>query len=209
MNRRIKTMGVAALLSIALLVAAARTQGGQAPTEAPQPVRIAYVDLDRVAADSEMVKQRVASVEEDLQVKQKAFQAKADELRQLRQQVTQQESVLTAAQLEQKQARIRQLRDEMEYLQYQANKVFSDTSRDVIEPVLDEVLQAVERVAQVYKVDLVLRGDLVLFASERIDLTDAVVRDLDRVLKAASKAPPSPAKPPARRSSERMDTKKP
>jgi len=185
----------------ALLLAAARTQGGEATTSSVQPIRIAYVDLDRIAKNSDAVRNRVNTIEKDLSEKQKNYETKASELRQLRDQLLKQESVLTPAQTEQLKERIRKLRDEMDYLEYESSKIMSNTSRDVIEPVLDQVLVAVERVANAYKIDLVLRGDLVLFASERVDLTDTVVRELDRAAKTAP-APVSPASSPARRSSE-------
>lgn len=213
MNRWKKTMAVVGLLPIAFLLAMAPTQGGPEPATVPEPVRIAYIDLDRVADNSEMLKQRVnkvhADLEADLQVKDKAFRAKKEEWAKLRRQLAQQESILTAAQIKEKEARIGQLTDELELLQIQAKRVLDRTGRDIIEPVLDQVLETVERVAKAHKVDLVLRGDLVLFASERMDLTDAVVRELDRTLKAASNTRVSPAEPPSRRSPVGVGKKKP
>jgi outer membrane protein len=181
------------------LTAPATTRGGEAgSSSAQEPLRIGYVDLDRVAANSAMVKQRIDTVQQNLVAKQEKFQTMATELRELRRRLQQQASVLTAAQEENLKAQIRRLRDDMDKIEYDANKILSRTGRDVIEPVLDEVLAAVERVATAYKIDLVLRGDLVLYSSKRVDLTDAVVRELDRGARKSSN--PSPAKPPARRS---------
>ena len=175
-----------------------------APADSPSGpggIRIAYVDLDRVARDSQMVTKRVKNVEEHLAGKQETLKAKMKERNQLRSQLTQQDSVLTAAQTEQLRSKIKTLQDEIDFLTYQMNKAVSDTSRDVIEPVLDQVLESVERVAKASKVDLVLRGDLILFASERVDLTDWVIRDLDQTLP-ATETKASPAQGPARRSPE-------
>jgi len=195
------------LVAVAFLVAADRAKGGEATAPSAQPIRIGYVDLDRVASNSALVKERVSSVEQDLLEKQKNFKGKAEQLKQLNQDVTQQESVLTAAQLEQKKTQIRALRDELDRLQYESDKILNNTSRDIIEPVLDEVLAAVERIAKTYGFDLILRGDLVLYASDRVDLTDYVVRELDK--KAGTpKSSVSPASTPARRSSDAPESGK-
>lgn len=195
------------LVAVACLVVADRAKGGEATTTSVQPIRIGYVDMDRVAGNSQMVKERVSAVEQELLEKQKNFKAKAEELKQLSQEVSQQESVLSAAQLEQKKTRIRTLRDELDRLQYESDRILNKTSQDIIEPVLDEVLAAVERIAKAYGFDLILRGDLVLYASDRVDLTDAVVRELDK--KAGTPKPAvSPASTPARRSSDTPESGK-
>jgi outer membrane protein len=194
-------------MMVAFLSVAARTHSGETTTSSAQPIRIAYVDLDRVASDSQMVKARVSDVEKQLGEKQKDLKSKAEELKTLSQQLNQQESVLTPAQTAQLKERIAKLRDEVDRLQYESDRILNNTSRDIIEPVLDLVLAAVERVAKAYKIDLVMRGDLVLYASERVDLTDSVIRELDRAAKATG-APVTPASTPARRSSPPDEDKK-
>jgi Skp family chaperone for outer membrane proteins len=161
------------------LMSANGVQAADAGQTSSRGLRIGYVDLDRVAEQSAMVKKRVSRVETDLREKQKSYRDKAERLRELRRDLATRESVLTEAQIAEKQAEIRNLRDELDFLQYQANRTLNDTSRNVIEPVLDQVLMAVERVAGKYEIDIVLRGDLVLFASERVDLTKHVIYELD------------------------------
>jgi len=190
------------LTAVCVIIAAGAARVGRGASAPGRPIRIAYVDLDRVAKNSAMVKQKVSAVEKDLREKQKLYQDKADELRRLRRQLATQSTVLTPAQVDKIKNRIKQLRDEMDYLQYQADRVLNNSSREIIEPVLDQVLAAVEQVAKKYQIDLVLRGDLVLFASDRVDLTDAVIRELDRSL-GSSTSGVSPAKPPVPRSAVR------
>lgn len=184
---------------VVALLTAARTHSAETTTASAQPIRIAYVDLDRVAADSQMVRNRVSDVERQLADRQKDLKAKVEELKKLNLQLTQQESVLTPAQSNQIKDRIKSLRDEVDRLQYESDRILNNTSRDIIEPVLDLVLAAVERVAKTYRIDLVMRGDLVLFASDRVDVTDLVIRDLDRTV-ATTNAPITPASTPTRRS---------
>jgi len=193
MKRIVTIAGLAACLGLL-----AWTQAAQPPvrtpaaTPAPPPaaaaavasgsqgIRIGYVDLDRIAETSQVVRSRVTSVESALAAKQ--------------------ESVLTPAESERMKARLRQLEDEIDFLRYEGRKILSNTSSEVIEPVLDDILAAVERVAQANKIDLVLRGDLVLFASERVNLTSLVIREIDRTAGAAGATTVSPAKPAPGRS---------
>jgi len=196
------------LATVVALLTAARTYGAETTTASAQPIRIAYVDLDRVAADSQMVRNRVSDVERQLADRQKDLKAKVEELKKLNLQLTQQESVLTPAQSNQIKERIKSLRDEVDRLQYESDRILNNTSRDIIEPVLDLVLAAVERVAKANRIDLVMRGDLVLFASDRVDLTEYVIRELDRTGAATTNAPITPASTPARRSLTPEEEKK-
>jgi outer membrane protein len=194
-------------VAVAFLFVAVRAHAGEAPAPSAQPIRIAYVDLDRVASDSQMVRSRVSDVEKQLAEKQKDLKSKMAELKDLNSRLVQQESVLPPAQSAQIKEQIRKLRDDVDRLQYDSDKILNNTSRDIIEPVLDQVLAAVERVAKAYQIDLVMRGDLVLFASERVDLTDAIIRELDRAA-AATAGPVTPAGTPARRSATPDEGKK-
>jgi len=205
MNRLMRITAVAAIVWVA-----ARAHAGEATTStmsstptasSGQGIRICYVDVERITEGSQMIRDRVATVQKDLEEKQKTFKSKSEDLRQLTQQLSQQESVLTATQVTQLKERIRNLQDDLDRLQYDADRVLKKTGNEIIEPVLDDVLASVERVAQLYKVDLILRSDALLYASERVDLTDAVIQDLDRKL-GATKPAVSPASTPARRSSE-------
>ena len=193
---------------VPLLCAGARARAGEATTSSASPIRIGYVDLDRVASESQMVKSKVSEVERSLTERQKTYKVKSEELRQLRDQLSKQESVLTPAQSDQLKERIRKSREELSYIEFEGNQILGNTSREVIEPVLDQVLAAVERVAKAYGIDLILRGDLVLFASERVDLTDLVIRELDRGTKTTSGSV-SPTDIPARRSGEKKATPTP
>jgi len=200
MKRTMTTVAGATLLLGAFLLVVPRTQGGESPAPSVQPIRIAYVDLDRMA-ESQMVKERVKAVEKELMDKRESYKIKAEELRRLAEELRQQQAVLTPEQIAQKKQQVRVLQDELDRLNYEAERTVNKTSAEIIEPVLDEVLAAVESVARTYQIDLVLRGDFVLFGSERVDLTDTVIRELDR--KASAKQPPlSPASTPARRSAK-------
>ena len=208
MKRIVTIAGLAACLGLL-----AWTQAAQPPvrtpaaTPAPPPaaaaavasgsqgIRIGYVDLDRIAETSQVVRSRVTSVESALAAKQEDFKKKVDERNELRSRLAKQESVLTPAESERMKARLRQLEDEIDFLRYEGRKILSNTSSEVIEPVLDDILAAVERVAQANKIDLVLRGDLVLFASERVNLTSLVIREIDRTAGAAGATTVSPANP--------------
>jgi len=166
------------LLAAILMLCAATAR--PAASSSQEPVRIAYVDLDRVAENSKMVRQRIDSVEMELREKQEAYAEKMKELRSLRERLVKQESVMSEAQVEQAKARMQQLQDDLKYLEFEYGKALDNTSRNLIEPVLDEVLTAVRSVATRLKIDIVLRGDLVLFSSDRVDITAYVIQELDR-----------------------------
>ncbi len=176
------------------------TAGETAPaTAAPRPIRIAYVDVGMITEKSKVLQERVSALQQELESKQRAYQAKYDERQKLVRQLTQQESVLTAAQTAQIKEQIRALTDELDRLQYDADRTMNRQGGQIIGDVLDELIAAVERVAKAQEVDLVFRSDALLYASERVDLTDSVIAELDRSL-SVPKPMVSPAGTPARRS---------
>lgn len=178
---------MAVFFAAALLAAPLSTQAGAAPaaSSSRQPLRIAYVDLDEVAAKSKAVQAKIGQVEADLKSKQKAYAEKTKTLRALRARLSQQESVMSATQIEQTKAQISKLEDDCKYLEFEYGKALDNTSRNLIEPVLDDVLSAVQRVAKQHQIDLVLRGDLVLFSSDRVNITSTIIQELDRTTAAA------------------------
>ena len=81
-------------LATLLFLAASSYAGEATPTASSgEGIRIAYVDLERVTENSQAIRERVASVQKELEEKQKVFKGKSDDLRTLTQQLQQQESV--------------------------------------------------------------------------------------------------------------------
>ncbi|MCX8038441.1 MAG: OmpH family outer membrane protein [Candidatus Sumerlaeia bacterium] len=174
--------------------------GEAAPSPAaPRPIRIAYVDVGMITEKSKVLQERISALQQELESKQRAYQTKYDERQKLVRQLSQQETVLTAAQTAQIKEQIRALTDELDRLQYDADRTMNRQGGQIIGDVLDELIAAVERVAKAQGVDLVFRSDALLYASERVDLTDSVIAELDRSL-SAPKPAISPAGTPARRS---------
>jgi len=192
---------------VTFLFVVTRANGDAATTASAQPIRIAYVDVEGVVSNSEVIKGRVSSAEKNLSKRENEYELKDSELRDLRQKLAKQESVMTAAQVEELKQKIQKLQGEKDYLEYESKRIFDATRREMTESVLDEVTAAVERVAKTYQIDLVLSGPMVLYHSERIDLTDTVTRELDRAAKTAAKSV-SPASPPERRSPSPEEIKK-
>lgn len=196
LKRRWMTGAAAGLMlaAIWLLGAAAK------PSESERGgIRIAYVDLFRVTAQSETLQQRVQNASDQVGEKQKSLRTKLKRRDELRDQLAKQESVLTAAQTERMKKELKQLQDDIEYLKYSIGRMVRTTPMEISESALDEIMKSVERVAEASKIDLVLNGDAVLYSTERVDLTKYVAQDLDRRLKAAGSSPVSSGAP-ARRS---------
>ncbi len=88
---------------------------------------------------------------------------------------------------------IKQLNSETEDLEYQLEKLLRNSRRETLNPALGEAIDVVAKIGKEDNYDLILRGDSILFASRRIDLTARVIEALDNPADAATGA----AKPKA------------
>lgn len=149
-------------------------------TEAPaRPMKIGFVDMDVVFQDSKAVQEQIGRVEDRLDATKKEIDRKMSEYNRLRDGLERQDSVLTDEEKTSRRRRIQELKTEVEDLQYEANKQLRQSESGVVEPVLDAVMATVQQIAKREGYDLVLRGEMVLYGVQSIDLTDRLIRELD------------------------------
>jgi outer membrane protein len=135
--------------------------------------------MDIVLQESKAVQEHVGRVEDRLELKKRDIDRKMTEHDRLRESLQRQDSILTEEEKQRRIQRIEELKTEVEDLRYEANRLLRQSERGIIEPILDSVMETVREVGQREGFDLVLRGELVLYGADAVDLTDRVIEALD------------------------------
>lgn len=148
-------------------------------TDPAKPMKIGFVDMDVVFQDSKAVQEQIGRVEDRLDATKKEIDRKMSEYSRLRDGLERQDSVLTDEEKTSRRRRIQELKTEVEDLQYEANKQLRQSESGVVEPVLDAVMATVQQIAKREGYDLVLRGEMVLYGVQSIDLTEQLIREID------------------------------
>ena len=180
-NRIPSALAAAALI---LLAGVARAQA---------PLRIGFVDLDGAKNRSTTIQRALKTVDDAIKPKDEEMQKLVADHRRTREELAAKRSVLSEGEIKKQEARIGQLRDQVETLQTEIERHLRRSSTEVVEPAVDRILETVQRVGKAKGYDLILRSDVVIYGAETHDLTPLVIQELDRP---GAPAQGSPALPP-------------
>lgn len=161
--------------------------------------RVGFVDLEIVLDKSRSVRTIVTEVDTDLGEQSRQIDLKTVEVQKIRRDLEQKSAVLSEAQRQQRQQKASDLLREIEEMEYRFRRAVRDKQRTTIEPLLEQVIRLTGDVARREGYDLVVRGEVVLYGHDRVDLTPMVIQELDNrlddVRRAVEKPAPAPAEP--------------
>jgi outer membrane protein len=148
-----------------------------APAKVP---RVAFVDVDEITRRSLYVRDIVKSLEDQLGSRRDSLEKKQIELRRLLEEIELKKAALSEKQFDEKLIKSRSLRLEIENEQYALQKEMRGAERDKMMPALDFILKTIEELGKEEKFDLILRGEIVLYGSPTVNLTDRVIERIDK-----------------------------
>jgi len=160
-----------------------------------KPQKIGYLDMEQVTRRSPAIRKMIDDAEGMLRDRQKSIDEKTASYQTLKSSFDAQQSILTEEQKEMRRKELAALQTEVEDLQYQATKALRQAQKDVMEPAVDIILATAEEVAKEQGYDLLLRSEVIIYANETGDLTDAVIKKLEEKDLPKLK-PATPAEPP-------------
>ena len=82
-----------------------------------------------------------------------------------------------------KRQELEKMAEDMEELKFKMERVVKQSQRRVIQPAMELISEAIRQVGRQYKYDLILRGEVVLHGSQRVDLTKLVVYKIEELAK--------------------------
>ncbi|MFP4579257.1 MAG: OmpH family outer membrane protein [Candidatus Sumerlaeia bacterium] len=176
MMKYIKRIGLilaaAMLLSLPLLA--------QNPSEEKErSLRIAFVDVDEITRNSTFIRGILKSLEDSISGKREELDAKQAELKKLLAEMEQKKAVLSEAQFDKMVLESRNLRLDLENMQYELQKSLRKAEQEKMMPALDFILRTIEEVGQEENYDLILRGEVVLYGAKQVNLTKKVIDKID------------------------------
>lgn len=168
-------VGVAKSAAIAALVfMAAATVGAQA-----QELKIGFVNSDRVLREATPAKAAQTRLETEFSKRQKEGEDAANKLKAAADKLDKDSPTLGEADRNRRQ---RDLVEQDRELQRKRREFQEDLNQRKNEELGSVVERANKVVKQIYdneKFDLILQGDVVIFASSRVDITDKVIKALN------------------------------
>ena len=163
----------------------------QTPAPAPAPVvvpfpadsKIAYVDFQRIASESELGKGAAAKILDFQKKKQTEGQAKNKELQTMLDKQKTQGSVLSDAALKQLEADIAKAQRDLQYFQNEAQAEAETLNTDLMREFQQKVLPVVEKVATEKGLYMVFDIGSFVFANRGLDITSEVITRANATLK--------------------------
>ena len=150
--------------------------------------KVGYVDVERLRSDSKMISAEVKKYDREIRNMQNQIDGLTAQYQKLKTDYDRQKSVLSDAQLAERQDEMRDLAKTIREMQDRTRDMLQEIDRTVFEPIIKQVATITNRIAKEENYDLVLRGDFVLYANKEYDLTDRIIEVLDQELEAAKQA---------------------
>ncbi len=183
-------MKYACLFLVGLLLST-YTHPGFAQDESPtvgstatQPAtgRIAFVDLGRITDKAKQQAVAMDSISAEVRRIQTDVQGKLDKMRDLEREIQKSDGVVSSDELAKKRREVNKLKDELDALETKYKTQMRRMDETILEPLVKKIGYAIEDVAKERGFDLVLRGEAVFYGNPAVDLTDDVIKHLDKDL---------------------------
>ncbi len=158
-------------------------------TQAQRGARIGYIDMEYILESVPEYQEASTQLEGKVQRWKKDLEKMAKEIEQMKLNLANERVLLTKELIEEREEEIKILEEEM--LDYQQNRFGPNGDLDIqrrqlVQPIQDQVFNIVQEVAEAKKYDFIFdkSADVVmLFAAKRNDISDQVLRQINRAAK--------------------------
>jgi outer membrane protein len=141
--------------------------------------KIGYVDIDRVTNKAKSVNSTFSKIGEKVNKLQSDIDGKTEKIKRLREDVQKSEGVLAKEELDKKRKEVNQLMNEVDDLSLQGRRELQRVDDTFLSPLLKKIVYAIQDVAKEKELDIVLRGESVLYGRDTVDITDDVIKHLN------------------------------
>lgn len=154
--------------------------------QAQRGVRIGYIDMDYILESVPEYREASMQLESRVQRWKQDIEKKQNEVDQMKLNLANEKVLLTPELIEERTEEIKVKEDEL--LEYQQNRFGPNGDliiqrRQLVQPIQDQVFNIIQEIAEARKYDFIFdkSADVVmLFAAERNDISDIVLRSLER-----------------------------
>jgi len=144
-----------------------------------QTTNIAYVDIDTVTAKSDKISKAMGSVEVRVKEIQETIETKRQRLVEIKADIKKGDGVLADSELKKKRDEAAKIEKELVDLEYEGRREMQKLDSTLFEPMVKTIQLAIQDVAKERNIDLVVRGEAVIYGAPAADITDAVIKKLN------------------------------
>ena len=162
---------------------APQTPAPPAPVPFPEGAKIAYVDFQRVASESELGKAAAGKITDFVKKKQAEGQEKGKQLQAMLEKQKTQGSVLSDAAMKQLELDIAKAQRDLQYFQNEAQAEQETLNNELMNEFQQKVLPLVQQVATERGLHMVFNVDQFIFANRGLDLTPEIITRANATLK--------------------------
>lgn len=156
-----------------------------APQAEAQALKVGYTDHELIIVNMQEYQDIRQQLQQDYQTRQADLQAKAQDFQERLDRYQKQQALLSPERRQEREAELTQLQSEIQQEAAQADQALGEREAELMEPILAQVKEAIDAVAQEKGLDLVLRMQvniepILLYANEETvaDITLDVARRL-------------------------------
>ena len=164
--------GICKLATAALLLAAAA--GVQA-----QEMKIGFVNSDRVLREANLAKAAQTRLENEFSKRQKEGEDAAARLKAAADKLDKDAPTLGEAERARRQRDLVEQDRELQRKRREFQEDLNQRKNEELASVVERANKVVKQIYDTEKFDLILQGDVVIFASARVDITDKVIKALN------------------------------
>jgi outer membrane protein len=150
-----------------------------------QELKIGFVNSDRVLREATVAKAAQSRLEAEFSKRQKDGEDAANKLKAAADKLDKDAPTLSEAERNRRQRDLVEQDRELQRKRREFQEDLNQRRNEELASVVDRANKVVKSIYETEKYDLILQGDVVIFASNRIDITDKVVKALNAQTPAA------------------------
>ncbi|MDX2175541.1 MAG: OmpH family outer membrane protein [Candidatus Sumerlaeia bacterium] len=179
MCSRAASLAAALALFAAAPAPAPAQQSSAGGTGLRRDIRIGFVDVEFIIDRSAAVRRLIESVDKEIEPRAAQLRDKQREFREHQLRLDEQGRLISETERMRLRDRMAALIDEMDVLRFQLDRDVA-RKKDLVEPMLDEIVKIIGVVGDREGFDMILRGEVVLYGRDTVDLTNKVLEEVDR-----------------------------
>jgi outer membrane protein len=164
------TLKFAAAAALVLVAAA----GAQA-----QELKVGFVNSDRVLREATLAKAAQSRLETEFSKRQKEGEDAASKLKAAADKLDKDAPTLSEAERNRRQRDLVEQDRELQRKRREFQEDLNQRKNEELASVVERANKVVKQIYDTEKFDLILQGDVVIFASARVDITDKVIKSLN------------------------------
>lgn len=140
--------------------------------------KIGFVDVEIIIEQSRAIRMGMDAMDKEMAGMARKIDAEERDFRQKRYDLDRQERILSNDERTKRREELAKIQENIEQLKFEFDQQLRIRERQ-IEPVLELIMNKVADVAEEQGYDIVLRGEVVIYGKNTVDLTDDVTKELD------------------------------